>query len=75
MTYTIIIPRHIQDYLAFRDELLIHAASYEKLSKLMASQSTAPVNMDDWQRVENLWDTLEKQVRYLPRPKPLHRRK
>lgn len=28
----------------------------------MASQSTAPVNMDAWQKVEDLWDTLEKQV-------------
>ncbi|KAK3930234.1 Nesprin-1 [Frankliniella fusca] len=56
------LPTEYKEYLAFRDELLVHAASYEKLSKLMASQSTAPVNMDAWQRVEDLWDTLEKQV-------------
>jgi hypothetical protein len=54
---------YVQDFVAFKANFVQKQAVFDKLKKLVDTQSMVAITLESWREIERLWSKLETQVK------------
>ncbi|XP_059468655.1 muscle-specific protein 300 kDa isoform X2 [Neocloeon triangulifer] len=56
--------KNYSDFVTFKDNFKLKQVVFEKLKKLVDTQSMVAITLESWREIERLWAKLESQIRY-----------